>query len=211
MNDKIRDIIDVLNEMYPNPECELNHNSDLELVIAVLLSAQTTDISVNKVTATLFKKYQTLDDYINVDQKELENDLRSIGLYKNKAKNIKILANQIKNDFNGQVPGNLSDLESLAGVGRKTANVVLSVAFDVPAIAVDTHVNRVAKRLKLAYQKDDVLTVERKLEKKFPKDIWTRLHHQMVFFGRYHCKAKKPECDGCPLKIHCRYPNIDDY
>ena len=211
MNEKIATIIEVLDEMFPNAQCELNFNNNLELVISVLLSAQATDKSVNKVTVDLFNKYQTLDDYINVDQKELEDDLRTIGLYKNKAKNIKKLAQQLKDDFNGQIPDNREDLETLAGVGRKTANVVISNAFNIPAIAVDTHVERVSKRLKLAYKNDSVLTVERKLEKKFPRDRWSRTHHQLVLFGRYHCKAKKPLCDGCKLKKYCRYPNIDDY
>ncbi|MEG0283445.1 MAG: endonuclease III [Erysipelotrichales bacterium] len=208
MDSRAQEIKDVLEEMYPDAYCELNFSNELELVIAVLLSAQTTDKSVNKLTINLFKKYPTLDDYINVDIKELENDLRRIGLYKNKAKNVKKLAVMIKEDFNGEVPRTQEELEMLPGVGRKTANVVLSVAFGIPAIAVDTHVERVAKRLKLAYKNDSILKVEEKLMRKFNKEDWSKLHHQIIFFGRYHCKAQKPECEGCKLKHLCRYPNI---
>lgn len=206
--DKVTKVMKVLDEMYPDASPELNFSNELELVIAVLLSAQTTDKAVNKVTAKLFKKCPTLDDYINIPVEELEKDLRSIGLYKNKAKNVKALALKIKNDFNGQVPDTRAQLETLPGVGRKTANVVIANAFDTPAMAVDTHVERVAKRLKLAYRNDSVLKVEEKLMRKFPQAKWSKLHHQLIFFGRYHCKAINPHCDGCKLKEECRYPNI---
>lgn len=211
MDKKIEKIIEVLDLMYPDAYCELNYSNDLELIIAVLLSAQTTDKQVNIVTKELFKKYQTLDDYLNADLQDLENDLRRIGLYKNKAKNIKKLAQQVKDNFNSQIPKTREELMSLAGVGRKTANVVISCAYNIPAIAVDTHVERVAKRLKLAYKNDSVLKVEEKLMRKFPKELWSKLHHQLIFFGRYHCKAINPECDGCLLKEICRYPHINDY
>lgn len=206
--DKIEKIMQVLDEMYPEAQAELNFSNDLELVLAVLLSAQTTDKAVNKVTDKLFKKCRTLDDYINIPIEELENDLRAIGLYKNKAKNVKALALKVKENFNGQIPQTRDELVTLPGVGRKTANVVISNAFDIPAIAVDTHVERVAKRLKLAYLNDSVLKVEQKLMRKFPKEKWGKIHHQLIFFGRYHCKAIKPHCDGCKLKEECRYPNI---
>jgi endonuclease III len=206
--DKVTKVMKVLDEMYPDASPELNFSNELELVIAVLLSAQTTDKAVNKVTAKLFKKCPTLDDYINIPVEELEKDLRSIGLYKNKAKNVKALALKIKNDFNGQVPDTRAQLETLPGVGRKTANVVIANAFDTPAMAVDTHVERVAKRLKLAYRNDSILKVEEKLMRKFPQAKWSKLHHQLIFFGRYHCKAINPHCDGCKLKKECRYPNI---
>jgi len=207
--EKYNYIMSVLDIMYPDAFCELNYHSIFDLVIAVMLSAQTTDISVNKVTDVLFQKYKSVDDYINCDIKDLEEDLRFIGLYKNKAKNIKLLCQKIKDDYNGQVPMKRKDLESLPGVGRKTANVVLSEGFRIPAIAVDTHVSRVAKRLKLAYLNDDVWTIEQKLMRKFPRERWHKLHHQMVFFGRYHCKAQAPDCDNCQLKVVCRYPKID--
>lgn len=208
MDAKIKLIIDTLDEMYPDAYCELNYGNEFELLIAVMLSAQTTDKAVNKLTKTLFTKYQKPQDYLKVSVEELENDIKAIGLYRNKAKNIKKLCQQLNTDFNGKIPDNINDLQKLAGVGRKTANVVVSNAFNVPAIAVDTHVERVAKRLKLAYANDSVLQVEKKLMKKFPKEMWTKLHHQLIFFGRYHCKAINPECADCKLKPICRYPHI---
>ncbi len=206
---RVESILDVLDSMYPNAECELNHTNALELLIAVMLSAQTTDASVNKLTETLFTKYKTVDDYINVSLDTLENDLKRIGLYKNKAKNVQNTALALKEKFNGKVPSSQAELESLPGVGRKTANVVLSVWFDVPRIAVDTHVQRVAKRLKLAYNNDDTKKVEEKLMRKLPKQRWSKTHHQLIFFGRYHCTARSPKCEKCPLREKwCRYPNI---
>ena len=205
---RIDTILEVLNDMFPNAKCELNHTNGFELLIAVMLSAQTTDKSVNILTDSLFEKYHTPEDYINVDIEELQNDLKRIGLYKNKAKNLQALSRLILEKFNGEVPKSQEKLESLPGVGRKTANVVLSVWYDVPRIAVDTHVDRVSKRLKLAYLKDNVRQVEEKLMRKIPKDKWSDTHHKMIFFGRYHCTARKPHCDGCSLKEICRYPNI---
>lgn len=206
--DRVDRILSTLNELFPNAHCELNHTNGLELLIAVMLSAQTTDKSVNLLTDSLFKKYKTPTDYINASQSELENDLRRIGLYKNKAKNLKLMCEKLLNEFEGKVPSSQEKLESLPGVGRKTANVVLSVWFDVPRIAVDTHVERVSKRLKLAYLKDNVRQVEEKLMRKIPRDRWSQTHHQMIFFGRYHCTARNPKCESCPLQDICRYPNI---
>jgi len=205
---KIERILDVLNDMFPNAECELNHTNAFELVIAVMLSAQTTDKSVNQLTETLFKKYTKPQDYLNVTLEELQQDVKRIGLYKNKAKNIKKISEMILNDFNGVVPDTQDQLEKLPGVGRKTANVVLSVWYDVPRIAVDTHVERVSKRLKLAYQNDSVREVEEKLMRKLPKSKWSDTHHKMIFFGRYHCLSRNPKCENCPLQDICRYPNI---
>ena len=207
MDKRCLKIKEVLDQMYPDAYCELNFSNELELTLAVLLSAQTTDKAVNKLTKTLFKKYQSLDDYLNVELNELENDLRSIGLYKNKAKNIKKLALLVKEEYGGKIPNDRPSLESLPGVGRKTANVVLSCGFNIPTIAVDTHVERVSKRLRLAYANDSVLKVEEKLMRKFPKEMWSKLHHQLIFFGRYHCKAINPECIDCALKDLCRYSN----
>ncbi len=202
-------ILSVLDTWYPNAECELNHTNALELLIAVMLSAQTTDASVNKLTHTLFKKYKTVDDYINVDIKTLENDLKRIGLFKNKSQNLKKTAQALKEKYHGIVPSSQAELESLPGVGRKTANVVLSVWFSVPRIAVDTHVERVSKRLKLAYNNDNTKKVEEKLMRKLPKQSWSKTHHQMIFFGRYHCTARNPKCETCPLREKwCRYPHI---
>ncbi|MFP4286896.1 MAG: endonuclease III [Candidatus Izemoplasmataceae bacterium] len=205
---RVEEILKVFDEMFPSASCELNHTNALELLIAVMLSAQTTDASVNKLTESLFKKYTTLDDYISTPLSVLENDLRRIGLYKNKAKNLQATCLAIKEQFNGQVPSSQIELEQLPGVGRKTANVVLSVWFDVPRIAVDTHVERVSKRLKLAYKKDSVLKVEEKLMRKIPQNRWSKTHHQMIFFGRYHCTAKRPNCNHCKLKELCRFPDI---
>lgn len=196
-------IYETIEEMFPDAKCELNHSNALELVIAVMLSAQTTDKSVNKLTDSLFKKYQKLDDYLNVDLKELENDLRTIGLFRNKAKNLQALCLKVKEDYNGQILNDRKMLESLPGVGRKTANVVLSVWFDVPAIAVDTHVERVSKRLKFCAMDASVLDVEQALMKYYDKSKWNKLHHLLIFFGRYHCGAKNPNCKNCLLKKRC--------
>jgi len=208
---RVDKILSVLDEMFPNAECELNHTNSLELLIAVMLSAQTTDKSVNLLTKKLFTKYKSVDDFANSDLEELENDLKRIGLYKNKAKNIQSTTRLLIEKFNSTVPSSQVELESLPGVGRKTANVVLSVWFDVPRIAVDTHVNRVSKRLKLAYLNDSVLQVEEKLMRKIPKTKWSDTHHKMIFFGRYHCTSRNPKCNECKLKEVCRYPNIWGY
>ena len=201
---KALEMIDVIADMFPNAECELKHDNAFELTIAVLLSAQCTDYLVNKVTRTLFQKYKTPQDYLNVDIEELQNDIRSIGLYRNKAKNIQKLCQSLLEQFNGQIPSTHKELESLAGVGRKTANVVMSVAFDEPSLAVDTHVERVSKRLGINRWKDNVTQVEDRLCSIIPKERWSRSHHQLIFFGRYHCLARKPKCDICPLLDDCR-------
>lgn len=205
MVNKYQDIINELNRLFPDAKCELNFNNDFELLIAVLLSAQTTDKAVNNVTKDLFLKYKNPIDYVRININDLENDIKRIGLYHNKAKNIKKLSEIIHFKYNDNIPSTRKELELLPGVGRKTANVVLSNAFNVPAIAVDTHVERVSKRLKLAYNNDSVLKVEQKLMNKFDKKLWTRLHHQFVLFGRYQCKAINPNCKECNLKKYCRY------
>lgn len=201
---KALEMIDVIADMFPNAECELKHDNAFELTIAVLLSAQCTDNLVNKVTRTLFQKYKMPQDYLNVDIEEVQNDIRSIGLYRNKAKNIQKLCQSLLEQFNGQIPSTHKELESLAGVGRKTANVVMSVAFDEPSLAVDTHVERVSKRLGINRWKDNVTQVEDRLCSIIPKERWSRSHHQLIFFGRYHCLARKPKCDICPLLDDCR-------
>jgi len=204
----VNKILSVLDDMFPNAECELNHTNSFELIVAVALSAQTTDKSVNGITTDLFNKYKSPQDFVDADIEEIEQDLKRIGLYKNKARNLKKMSELLIKNFNGVVPSSQVELESLPGVGRKTANVVLSVWFDVPRIAVDTHVDRVSKRLKLAYKNDTVRQVEEKLMRKIPKDKWSDTHHKMIFFGRYHCTARNPKCDGCKLKEICRFPNI---
>ncbi|MFD1038656.1 endonuclease III [Virgibacillus byunsanensis] len=201
---QVRFCLDEITKMFPHAECELNHRNPFDLVIAVLLSAQCTDVLVNKVTAELFKKYQKPSDYLEVSLEELEQDIRSIGLYRNKAKNIRKLCTMLLEEYNGEVPQTKTELMKLAGVGRKTANVVASVAFHEPAIAVDTHVERVSKRLAICKWKDSVLEVEQTLMRKVPKEEWTDTHHRLIFFGRYHCKAKNPNCPECPLLEICR-------
>ncbi len=197
-------VLEEIENMFPNAECELVHDNPFELLIAVVLSAQCTDALVNKVTKNLFKKYKTPEDYLNVSLEELQQDIRSIGLYRNKSKNIKKLSMTLIEEYDGVVPDTKEELEKLAGVGRKTANVVASVAFNEPAIAVDTHVERVSKRLGICRWKDSVLEVEKTLMKKIPKEEWSNTHHRLIFFGRYHCKAKSPQCEICPLLHLCR-------
>ncbi|MCM3705733.1 MULTISPECIES: endonuclease III [Cytobacillus] len=201
---QIRHCLDEMGEMFPEAHCELNHSNPFELVIAVALSAQCTDALVNKVTRNLFQKYKTPEDYLNVSIEELQEDIRSIGLYRNKAKNIQRLCRLLLDEYGGVVPRDRDELTKLPGVGRKTANVVVSVAFGVPAIAVDTHVERVSKRLGFCRWKDSVLEVEKALMKKVPMDEWSITHHRMIFFGRYHCKAQNPQCEICPLLDLCR-------
>lgn len=201
---EIRFCLDHMADMYPDAHCELVHDNPFELVVAVLLSAQTTDINVNRVTYDLFQKYKTPEDYLAVEVGELQNDIRSIGLFRTKAKNIQKLCVTLLEEFDGVVPQTRKELMQLAGVGRKTANVVKSVAFGVPAIAVDTHVERVAKRLGLCRWKDNVLQVEETLMKKIPEEEWSDTHHRLIFFGRYHCKSQNPNCEACPLLTVCR-------
>ncbi|AIZ60577.1 MULTISPECIES: endonuclease III [Bacillus] len=201
---QINECLDIIGDMFPEAECELVHANPFELVIAVALSAQCTDVLVNKVTKTLFQKYKTPEDYLSVPLEELQQDIRSIGLYRNKAKNIQKLSKMLIEEYGGEVPKDRDELVKLPGVGRKTANVVVSVAFGVPAIAVDTHVERVSKRLGICRWKDSVLEVEQTLMKKVPKEDWSVTHHRLIFFGRYHCKAQRPQCESCPLLDMCR-------
>lgn len=204
--ERVERVLNVIDEMFPDAKCELKHKNPWQLLIAVMMSAQTTDKSVNAITEHLFQKYQSVDDFANADLKELENDIRKIGLYRNKAKNIIGICQALIRDFNGEVPKTHKELETLPGVGRKTANVVLSVAFEQPALAVDTHVERVSKRLKLAKKDDTVLEVEKKLCKAIPRQRWIKTHHQLIFFGRYFCKATSPMCLECPLFDICNDP-----
>ncbi|MGG0655617.1 endonuclease III [Rummeliibacillus pycnus] len=196
--------LDEMEKMFPEAHCELIHDNPFELTIATLLSAQCTDVLVNKVTATLFKKYKKPEDYLAVPLEELEQDIRSIGLYRSKAKNIQKLCQRLLDEYNGVIPNSREELVTLPGVGRKTANVVLSVAFNQPALAVDTHVERVTKRLGLCKWKDSVLEVEQTVMNKTPMEKWSKTHHQLIFFGRYHCKAQNPNCNACPLFDICR-------
>lgn len=201
---KNKEIIAYLDTIIPNPRCELEYSQDYELLIATMLSAQTTDKRVNEVTRDLFKKYPSLKDLVDADIEDIKQIIRSIGTYNKKASNIKSIAKNLLEKSNGIVPNDRKFLESLDGVGRKTTNVVLSNIYNVPCIAVDTHVSRVSKRLGIAKEADDVVVVEKKLNKFFKDDDLCRLHHQLVLFGRYYCKAIKPECENCGLKKYCK-------
>lgn len=198
-------ILDVIEEMFPNAESELNYNNLYELTIAVVLSAQTTDLAVNKVTEELFKAYPSVHELSQAKPSEVENYLKTIGLYRNKAKNIVLFANQVIENFDGEIPDNMEDLVTLAGVGRKTANVVLSEYFKTPSIAVDTHVERVSKRLKIVRESYSVLETEKRLMRALPKERWSQAHLSLILFGRYHCKAANPDCGNCPLTHECKY------
>ncbi len=197
-----KEIINYLDKIIPDPHCELEYTKDYELLMATVLSAQSTDKRVNMVTKKLFK--YNLEEISNLDIKKIEEIIKPVGTYTRKAKYIKNIACSLKNDYNGHVPNDRNYLENLAGVGRKTTNVVLANLFDEPTFAVDTHVSRISKRLGIAKDQDDVLTIEKKLMKFFPKDKWSRLHHQLVLFGRYYCKSIKPNCDDCPFKDRCK-------
>ena len=200
----INNILEYLDEVFPNPKCELEYNKDYELLISIMLSAQTTDKTVNKVTKVLFDKYPTLEDLSKADINDIENIIRELGSFRKKSIYIKNIALSLLENWQGFVPNDREYLESLSGVGRKTVNVFLGIIYNEPTIAVDTHVERVSKRLNLAKENDSVLEVEYKLMKKIPKEKWNRTHHQMVLFGRYKCKKIKPECSECKLKDICK-------
>ena len=199
----MQEIFDYLDTLIPNPKCELNFNCDYELLIAVALSAQTTDKRVNEVTKVLFTKYPTLEDINKADISSIKEIIKSIGTFNKKAVFVKEIAKTLLEKYNGVVPRTHEELEAIPGVGHKSANVVLGVLYNIPTFAVDTHVERVSKRLGLASAKDDVIQVEKKLMKKVPKDRWIRTHHQFILFGRYYCKAVNPSCDNCKLKNIC--------
>lgn len=204
MNRSVR-ILNEIEKLYPNAETELNFSNLYELTIAVILSAQSTDISVNKITGNLFAKYPDVYALAQADVKEVEKDLNTIGLYRSKAKNIIAFANQVIDNFDGKIPDNVEDLITLSGIGRKTANVVVSEHFKIPAIAVDTHVERVSKRLKIVRESYNVNQTEQRLMRAFPKERWSQAHHSLILFGRYTCKAIKPDCQSCPLTKECKY------
>ena len=201
---KVDEILAKLTEMFPDAHCELIHRNPFELAVAVVLSAQTTDVSVNKVTPQLFEKFPTPQALASASLEEIESCIHRIGLYHNKAKSIQGLARGVVEQFDGVMPQTMEELMSLPGVGRKSANVIMSVCFGMPAIAVDTHVERVSKRLRLAAPKDTVLEVEKKLMRKLPKSEWSHAHHLFIFFGRYFCKSKNQQCQDCPFTSFCR-------
>ena len=201
---KEKEILNYLNEIIPNPVCELNYNKDYELLLAVMLSAQTKDARVNKVTKVLFDKYDSLKKLKEANIKDIENIIKELGSYHKKSEAVINIAKILDEKYNGKVVNNRKVLENLPMVGRKTTNVVLSELFNEPTIAVDTHVERVSKRLGLVKKDDDVIKIEEKLKRKFDKTIWSKLHKQFVLFGRYYCTSKKPSCNNCKLQMYCK-------
>ena len=195
--------LDILEETYPDAHCELDHKNPFELLVATILSAQCTDIRINKVTSEMFKKYNKPEDFANMDINKLEGLIKECGLFRNKAKNIKASSSVILENYNGEVPNTISELMKLPGVGKKTANVVASTAFGVPAIAVDTHVFRVSNRIGFVHEKN-VLDTEKALQNKIDKSRWTKAHHLFIFHGRRCCTARSPRCESCTINKICR-------
>lgn len=206
---EVRAILDELANMYPDAHCELNHSNEFELLVATILSAQSTDVRVNMVTERLFKKYNTPEDFAVLHPDTVAEEIKELGLFRNKAKSLVATSQQLIEKHDGRVPNDRAALEALPGVGRKTANVVLSNAFDVPAIAVDTHVFRVARRLGLATGKT-TMAVERELMACVPEEEWTLTHHRLIFHGRRLCDARRPQCESCPLETYCSYAKYGD-
>ena len=195
-----------LDDLFPNPKCELNYKTPFQLLVAVILSAQCTDKRVNIVTRELFKEYNTPQKMIMLSNAELEEKIHSCGFFRNKAQHILDCSKDILTRFGGEVPSDKENLKSLAGVGEKTANVVLAVAFNIPAIAVDTHVFRVSNRLGLATSKD-VGNTQKDLERVLPKDKWIKFHYALVLHGRYVCSSQRPKCEMCQLNEYCKFYN----
>ena len=192
-----------LDELIEKPICELNYNKDYELLIAVMLSANTTDKGVNKVTNILFKKYQSLEDLKNSNIEDIKTIIKPIGSYNKKSEYIKEIANILINNYNSKIPNTIEELVKLPGIGRKCASVILAEIYDIPAFAVDTHVIRISNRLGLVNTKDPV-KIEKELKKLFEENTWNKKHKQLVLFGRYYCKSIKPKCDTCKLKEICK-------
>ena len=201
----VESLLNVAHAMFPQAGCELDYQTPFQLAIAVILSAQTTDVAVNRVTPTLFKRYPDATALANADQSELEEILKTIGLFRNKAKNIKALAQHLVEATQGVLPEDFDALIQLPGIGRKTANVIVAVAFHQPGLAVDTHVLRVTQRLGIVAPHATPTQAELKLKRKIPRGQWSDVHHAILFFGRYHCTAKKPACQHCPLAQSCKY------
>lgn len=199
---KMNRIFDYLDELFLNPKCELNYNNDFEFLIAVVLSAQTTDKKVNLVTKELFSKYD-MYSLKEADIKDLESILKPLGMSFKKASFIKNISKDIVEKYNGKIPNDINLLTSMNGVGRKTANLVLSTLYNEPYLAVDTHVERVSKRLGLVKKDSTVLEIEKQLYNIVPKNRINKTHHQLVLFGRYYCKSVSPNCNGCKLKDIC--------
>ena len=202
--DEAIEILEVLKETHPQPETELNYENPFQLLIAVILSAQTTDKQVNKVTSKLFKKFKTPEEICKCSPEEFQQHISSLGLYRNKSKYIVKTCCLLVDEYNGKVPDTRKELMKLSGVGRKTANVIISSIYDKDAIAVDTHVFRVSKRIGLA-KGDKVDKVETELMELIPKRLWSSAHHWLIFQGRSYCKARNPNCKECPITDYCNY------
>ena len=199
------EISNYVDSLFPNAKCELFYNKDYELVIAVMLSAQTTDKAVNAVTYKLFDKFPTLEAIDNAPIEEIEECIKSLGLYKNKAKNIKGIASTIIHDFNSRLPSDKDLLQTLPGIGNKSAGVIRIEVFKIPDLPVDTHIIRITNRLGIANSKDEPIDIERKLKKLIPESNWIKTHHQLIHFGRYFCTARSPKCSECKLRDICKY------
>ena len=205
MEQKVKIVLDYLEKLISSPKCELIFNNNFELICAVMLSAQTTDKRVNEISKALFSKYPDFFSLSLANYDDVYNIIKPLGLAKHNTSNLILLAKQICQNYNGIVPNSFEELCKLSGIGRKTANVVRALGFNIPAFPVDTHVNRVAKRLGLAKEDDDILTVEEKLKRKIPKNKWIDSHHRFLLFGRYTCKSLSPACQNCGLKSICKY------
>ena len=209
MTDRTKQILEILEETYPDAHCELNFLTPLQLLTATVLSAQTTDKQVNKVTEKMFKDHPDLPSMLSMSREDIIGYIRSIGFFNSKADHLYLMWRMIQEEFGGEVPRTMKELTSLPGVGRKTANVVMSNAFDVPAIAVDTHVFRVSNRIGLAHAKD-VAQTEQQLMKNIDQAYWSRAHHLLIFHGRYCCAARKPMCETCPIRDLCEYTTREE-
>ena len=202
--EKINLILDYVDSLFPDAKCELFYNRDYELAIAVMLSAQTTDKSVNLVTKPLFSEYNTLEKLDGLTLAEVENHIKSLGLYKNKANNIKGITHKLITEFDGKLPSDKDLLQTLPGIGNKSAGVIRCEVFKIPDLPVDTHIIRITNRLGLANKSDTPLDIEFKLKKIIPEERWIKTHHQLIHFGRYFCTAKNPHCEDCKLRDICK-------
>lgn len=203
--EKYKQISQYIDSLFPDAKCELFYQKDYELVIAVMLSAQTTDKAVNQVTESLFKDYQSLEALDKTPLEDIESHIKRLGMYKNKAMNIKGIAHVLLNDFNGIVPSNKDLLQTLPGIGNKSAGVIRAEVFKIPDLPVDTHIIRITNRLGIANKNDEPIDIEKKLKKIIPEDSWIKSHHQLIHFGRYFCTARSPKCSECKLKDICKY------
>lgn len=202
--EEIKEVLEILNKTYPEAKCELNHSTPFELLVATILSAQCTDVRVNMVTEKMFKEYNTPYDFVALGASGLEKIIKPCGFYRNKAKSIIGTSMTLIEEFNGEVPFTIEELVRLPGVGKKTANVVASTCFGVPAIAVDTHVFRVSNRIGFVNEKN-VSDTEKSLQRVIDKNMWTKAHHLFIFHGRRTCKARKPLCEECSINSYCKY------